>query len=115
MQARTYSKPQLVNEFYRIVADGFLEKLDEIMDDFPSEVDARNEQIALRIAALNPILAKLDTHLAATLYKSFIVLAQETAKASGGFLRIGSVSAAEHKWMKLPMLTPVLDSGDGEE
>ena len=115
MQARTYSKPHLVNEFYRIAAENFGDKLDQILDDFPSDTDARNEEIAIRLGALNPILAKLDAHLGATLYKSFVVLAKETAKASGGFLRIGSVSAAEHKWMKLPMLTPVLDSGDGEE
>ncbi len=111
MQARTYSKPQLVNEYYRIVADNFLEKLEKAIEQLPAGVDERNEEIATRLGALNPILEKLDGHLGATLYKSFVVLAQETAKASGGFLRIGSISAAEHKWVDLPMLTPVLDTG----
>lgn len=109
MQARTYSKPHLVNEYYRIVADKFLEKLDQELERLPAGVDERSEAIAVRLGALNPILAKLDVHLGTTLYKSFIVLAQETAKASGGFLRIGSISAAEHKWVQLPMLTPVLE------
>lgn len=108
LRARTYAKPNLANEYYRVVAEDFLTKLETKLSELPEDPEARNVQIAEKLGALNPILAKLDTTLAATLYKSFISLAQETAKASGGFLRIGAVSAAEHQWLKLPMLTPVL-------
>lgn len=115
MRARTYSRPHLINDYYRIVADDFLLKLDQAYNRLPGDTDERNEKIAVKLGALNPILAKLDTQLAATLYKSYVVLAQETAKASGGFLRIGSVSAAEYQWVKLPMLAPILSDGEEEE
>ncbi len=115
MRARTYSQPHLIQEYYRIVADGFLNKLDTLMDALPNELEPRSQELADRIEKLNPILAKLDNELAATLYKSFVVLAKETAKASGGFLRIGAISAAEHQWVKLPMLTPILIIGENPD
>lgn len=112
MRARSYSQPHLIQEYYRIVADGFLDKLDNLMAELPDGVEERSQELAARIEKLDPILAKLDNQLAATLYKSYVVLAKETAKASGGFLRIGAVSAAEHQWVKLPMLTPILVEGE---
>ena len=116
LYARTYSKPNLINEYYRVVATGFSEKIEKSLAALPAETEERNMQIAEKLAALNPVLAKLEMHLAASLYKSFVSLAQETAKASGGFLRIGAISAAEHQWVKLPMLTPVLlPQGESEE
>jgi hypothetical protein len=36
-----------------------------------------------------------------------VKLAEETAKASGGFLRIGAIAPEEEVWMSLPMLTPI--------
>lgn len=115
MRARTYSQPNLVSEYYRVVAEGFLNKVDQEMAGMPADTASRNALLAEKIGALNPVLGKLDTSLAATLYKSYVVLARETAKASGGFLRIGSVSAAEYKWLHLPMLTPVLLEGENAE
>jgi hypothetical protein len=56
---------------------------------------------------LNPILAKLDAEVAYLLYHGLLSLAKEVAKASGGFLRIGAVSAAEYVLVELPMLTPI--------
>ncbi|MCC6460193.1 MAG: hypothetical protein IT260_06965 [Saprospiraceae bacterium] len=116
MRTRTYSKTaHLVSEYYRVVAEGFLEKVDATMAQLPADADARNQAIAEKLSAVNPVLAKLDLHLAASLYKSYVSLAQEAAKASGGFLRIGSVSAAEYEWLKLPMIQPVEWQGEQEE
>ena len=115
MRARTYSQPHLIQEYYRVVADGFLDKLDKLMATLPKETEVRSAELDERLGKLNLILAKLDTERAATLYKSFLVLAKETAKASGGFLRIGAVSAAEHQWVKLPMLTPVIIEGENPD
>lgn len=112
MRARTYSMPGLVSEYYRVVAEDFLGKLDRLMEGMSDDVDTRNNELSEMIAGVNPILTKLDVELAATLYKSFAVLAKETANASGGFLRIGAVSAAEHRWVKLPMLTPIVVDGE---
>lgn len=112
MRARTYSQPHLIQEYYRVVADGFLDKLDKLMDTMPENVEERGAELSRKIENLNPVLAKLDPDLASTLYKSFVVLAKETAKASGGFLRIGAVSAAEHQWVSLPMLEPITLEGE---
>ncbi|MCB9330730.1 MAG: hypothetical protein H6574_06585 [Lewinellaceae bacterium] len=116
MRARTYSQPHLIQEYYRVASEDFLAKLDKAMAALPKEVEPRSAILTQRIESLNPILAKLDTELAATLYKSFLVLAKETAKASGGFLRIGAVSAVEYQWLDLPMLEPIHhESGDDIE
>ncbi len=111
MRARTYSMPGLLSEYYRVVADGFLEKVDEVMEGMPDAPEARSAELAGKIAAVNPVLAKLEPELGATLYKSYLILAKETAKASGGFLRIGAISSSEHEWVQLPMLTPIIVEG----
>lgn len=108
MRARTYSSPGLLSEYYRVVAQGFLEKVDEVMEVMPEDANHRSAELADKISAVNPILAKMDLATGASFYKSYITLAQETANASGGFLRIGAVSATENKWVKLPMITPIV-------
>lgn len=108
MRARTYSSPGLLSEYYRVVAQGFLEKVDEVMEVMSEDMQTRNAELADKISAVNPVLARMEPAMGASFYKSFLALAEETAKASGGFLRIGAVSAAENKWMKLPMLTPII-------
>jgi hypothetical protein len=107
MRARTYNNPKHLNDYYTIIANGFLEKVDKAMDELPVNVEVRSTIIAQKLTLLNPVLAKLDDPLGADLYKSYIGLAEETAKASGGFLRIGAISAEEARWIGLPMLTPL--------
>lgn len=107
MQSRTYSNPHHLNEYYGVVANNFLAKLDAALERLPFDVEHRNPVISKELEHINPILAKLDQLLAADLYKSFLGLAKETAKASGGFLRIGAISPEEAEWISLPMLTPI--------
>jgi poly-D-alanine transfer protein DltD len=107
LESRTYSNPKLYNEFYKVVYDGCLGKSDALMLQLPKEIAERNQEIAAKLSQINPIIAKLDPLPAYYFYKSLVTLAEETAKASGGFLRIGSVSAAEYEWVKLPMLTKI--------
>ncbi|GAB4497901.1 MAG: hypothetical protein OHK0019_32340 [Saprospiraceae bacterium] len=123
LRSRTYNKPKELNEFYRVVAEGFWARVQSEVAHLPNDTEARSSELSERLAKLNPILAKLDLELAADLYKGFVGLAEETAKASGGFLRIGAVSPEEKKWMNLPMLTPIValkkqqedkDEGNGE-
>ena len=108
LRSRTYNTPKELNEFYRVVVEGFWARMQSEIAHLPREAEARNRELSERLTRLNPILAKLDIELAADLYKGFIGLAEETAKASGGFLRIGAIGAEESKWVKLPMLTPVV-------
>lgn len=107
MRARAYNKPKELNEFYRVVSEIFWVKLNSFMAELPRDTEERCRLISERLKAVNAILAKLDPQVAADLYKGFRGLAEETAKASGGFLRIGAISPEEARWIKLPMLTPV--------
>lgn len=112
LRARTYNKPYHLNEYYQVVSHLFLDKVDEQMAVFPDDTEARNQLLSDKLATINPILVKVGPPLAADLYRSFVGLARETAKASGGFLRIGAISAAEAKWVNLPMLTPIEGATD---
>jgi hypothetical protein len=115
MRTRTYSKPKTLNEFYRVVSTNFLEKVDQKLSELPQDPDDRNHLISRELEKLNTALAKLEHQLAHDMYKGFLGLAEETAEASGGFLRIGAVSAAERKWIGLPMLTPIYGENTAEE
>ncbi|MBX2889593.1 MAG: hypothetical protein KF734_01575 [Saprospiraceae bacterium] len=108
LRSRTYNNPLELNEFYRVVVEGFWARVQSEITHLPTDAEVRNREIEKRLARLNPILAKLDIELAADLYKGFVGLAHETAKASGGFLRIGAISPEEKKWVGLPMLTPIV-------
>jgi hypothetical protein len=107
LRSRTYNNPRELNEFYRVVVESFWVRVQAEMAHLPSDVAQRNAEISERLARLNPILAKLEPRLAADLYKGFMGLAEETAEASGGFLRIGAISKTEAQWVKLPMLDPI--------
>ena len=108
LRVRTYANPKALNEFYRVVVEGFWMKVHSEMAHLPQDAEQRNQEISERLEKLNPILAKLDVSLGGDLYKGFVGLAEETAEASGGFLRIGAISAVEDRWVKLPMLTPIV-------
>lgn len=99
---RTYSSPEMLKEFYQEVGQDFVDKLVEVKSNYPS-----NEEISERLGLLNPVLAKLDQHVGATLYKDLKTFAEHVAKASGGFLRMWSISKEEAKWAKLPSVDPI--------
>jgi hypothetical protein len=106
MEAKSYARPKIINDFFQVVANNFTANLTQALADFPNPVN-RAELIEERLRDLNPILAKLDLALSGNLYKSLVGLAHETAKASGGILRFGAISSAEARWINLPMLTPI--------
>ena len=107
LRSRTYNNPKALNEFYRIVSNGFLEKVDAKLAELPTDTERRCQDVAHQLSKINPILAKLDQQIAADLYLGFLALAEETAESSGGFLRIGAISAVEEQWLGLPMLDPI--------
>lgn len=107
MRSRTYNNPKALNGFYRIVANRFLDKVDQRLAELPADPEHRGQEIVHRLSQLNPILAKLDVQIGADLYKGFLALAEETAESSGGFLRIGAISPVEQQWLKLPMITRI--------
>jgi hypothetical protein len=112
---RTYANPDLLQEYYKKVGEVYAARMEELIQSLPKDVDARSMAISEKLAALNPLLAKLEQHEGHLLYNSFITFAEHVAKSSGGFLRIGSISKAEAKWMELPMITPIAEPEDTEE
>jgi len=108
MRTKTYSTATYMHDFYRVAAEGFWVRVQSIMAHYPKNIATRNEAIIGKLAMLNDVFPKLDIKIAAQLYKGLLALAEEVAEASGGFLRIGAVSTEEAKWVKLPMLTPVI-------
>jgi hypothetical protein len=107
LRARSYAGKKELQEFYRIVSEGFWVELQHQMQVLPPNVKDRNKLIIKNLKEINPILAKLDHEIAYSLYKGLLALAEEVAKASGGFLRIGSISKKEQDLLNLTMLTPI--------
>ncbi len=108
LRSRTYNRPKQLNEFYRVVVEGFWVKVNGFMAELPTDPEVRGQEISRRLTKLNGVFQKLDLQLSADLYKGFLGLAEETAEASGGFLRMGAISVEERQWIKLPMLTPIV-------
>ena len=117
---RSYAKPEELNAFYEDVEQGFGDKLDALIASLPQDVTERQKVISGRLSGLNDIFPRLDNSVAHQLYESFTSFAKHIAKASGGFLRFGSVSSAEKEWISLPMIEPIIleelpEEGESEE
>lgn len=104
---RSYSGPDELQEFYENVYSDFGNKLPEIIENTPNDAKARTQIAVGKITELNAILAKLPNYIGALLYDSFVSFATHVAKASGGFLRIWSISHEEDKYIHLPMLEEI--------
>ena len=104
---RSYASEEILQEFYKHVGDTFSEDLNAQILALPKEIDPRTKLLADKIALLNEPLAKLPNLIGASLYSSYISFAKHVAEASGGFLRMWSVSGEEKKLMSLPMLSPI--------
>jgi hypothetical protein len=115
LRSRTYNKPAALNEYYSHVAEQFWAKIHAFMVEMPKETAQRNALIVQKLEPVSAILEKLEPTIAYGLYKGFRTLAEETAKSSGGFLRIGAIGEAELEWMHLPMLTPVAAPANWQE
>ncbi len=107
VRTRSYAGQEELQEFYGSISEGFWVRIQHEMSILPTDAADRNDVLSERLSQLDPILAKLDHEVAYGLYKGLLGLAAETAKASGGFLRIGAISASEHEWVKLPMIAPI--------
>ena len=104
---RSYAGPDLLNDFYTEVGKDFEKNVADLIENSPKDTKARTAIAVEKVAELNPILAKLDTQMGALLYESFTSFATHVAKASGGFLRMWSVSYEENKYIDLPMLDKI--------
>jgi len=104
---RSYAHPDSLQPYYEEIGINYEKRVEELINSLPKDVAQRSEIISGRLAELNDIFPKLEINFAKRLYDSFTSFAEHVAKASGGFLRIGSISADEKQWLDLPMITPI--------
>ena len=105
---RSYAEPEELNQFYSEVEDGFDSKVQQTLSALPDDLIAREEEISKKLSNLNIVLACLPNNIAYQVYSGFTSFAKHIAKASGGFLRFGSISSKEKPWISLPMIEPII-------
>lgn len=105
---RSFAEPESLNLFYEEAESGLISKVEKLIQELPKETDKRQREISHRLKRLNDILPLLENKVAHEIYQSLTSFAQHIAKASGGFLRFGSVSKEEKQWLNLPMVDPVI-------
>jgi hypothetical protein len=107
VHTKTIGKAAFLRPYWAEVHTDFREKVTDLLTKVPDETPFRNRILSESLAECNAILAKLDPIFAGHLYKGFLDLAEETAVASGGFMRLGAINTHERAFVDLPMLTPV--------
>ena len=112
---RSYNLKSDIKEFYKEVDTDIIEKINYYIDTLPGGVHQRNDIISEKLAALNPILDKIEQPKRYNLYKGFLTFAEHIAKASGGVLGFFGVNSEEAKLISLPMINPVPFYEDEEE
>lgn len=111
---RSYKMSKDLIGFYQEVGKTFQEDLDQLIHELPIHVADRQKILSKRLAELNPILARLDEHVAYHLYKSFLSFANHVAKSTGGLFGFFSIGPKESEVVGLPMIHPILPI-EGEE
>ncbi len=105
---RSYATEDALKDFYKEVGKTFDEDLHSLINSVPYGVEMRTKLLVEWLTDLNSPLSKLPNELAANLYHSYTTFAKHVAEASGGFLRMWSISGEEKKLINLPMLTPIV-------
>ena len=101
---RAFEEKGVMSAYYEAVGAEFSERLQAFDKALPTEVSERMSAASEKIAALNPIMRKMDDFDAAAYYKSFLSFAKHVAQASGGIMRFMSIGPEEKEVMTLPML-----------
>ena len=113
---RSYTYEDAMKDFYLELGERYQGRLSHMVENYPKDTEQRGQAISNDLSGLNAVLPKLDLEFAASFYKDLRSFATHVAKASGGFLRFGSISNAEKQWLELPMLTPIeIEQEEGEQ
>lgn len=104
VHTKTFSEKNELSEFYKELNMTAEKDLRTLIAALPDDTEERNTMISDLLSGLNPILKKLESNLALRFYKNLREFANYIATADGGFWGIGSVSAEEKAWVKLPMI-----------
>lgn len=104
VHVKTFSEKNDVSDIYHEIKDDVMVMIKEMLAEFPSDPEARLEQIKNILSGLNPVMKKLDNIFARQLYKSLKSLAVSVANASGGVLGMGTMGPAEKELLGLDMI-----------
>ena len=104
---RSYASDETLNEFYQTVGKTFSEDLNTMIKALPQGTEEREKILVENLTELNGPLPNLPNPIGAALYESFTSFAKHVAEASGGFLRMWSISGEEKKLIGLPMVNPI--------
>lgn len=106
---RSYSNSSRLGAYYESIDDGLENRVRELYAGLPKNLGEREAVLTERLAALNAILAKLESPFGYLYYSSFRSFARHVAEANGGFLRYFTVGPKEDKVVDLPMLTEIAE------
>ena len=115
---RGYSHEELLQEYYDLVGKDFDQKVRMMVKALPADQKSAVPGLAEQLAGLNTILPQLPPKIAGIFLKSLKTFATHIARASGGFLKIASISKEEKALIDLPMITfipPVIEEEETEE
>lgn len=101
---RSYAYAEELKPYYAEIGETFEVDLMALIGAVSKNTDERTASLSTKLAALNPIFAKLENAIGYQLYESFLSFAEHVAKASGGFLRFASISSAEKSLIDLDMI-----------
>lgn len=107
VKIRSYSNHFDLKPYYKDVDAQYSELFEKFLKSLSKDPDVRSREISKKLKAINDIFIKLNMRTASQLYSSFIAYAEQIARASGGILRMMSVSKEESMWIGLPMIDPI--------
>lgn len=99
----------ILQNYYKEVDKIFTDSLNEFLRVMPKDESERSNKINNELKKINDILPKLDPEFAKELYKSFLSLSKQVAKASGGIWGYGSISPEEQKYLDLEVIKPPMN------
>lgn len=94
---------ELLFSYYEIAESFFEETMTSLLSE-EKGTQTRIASLETALTNLNPILAKVDGKFASELLESWKSFAKQVAKATGGILGFGGVSAQEKHLMDLKMI-----------
>jgi hypothetical protein len=89
---------------YYEIADTYFDEVLQVLTTDERGVQERIAFLETELAALNPVLAKIDADFASELVNSWRSFAKQVAKSSGGFMGFGSISEQENYLISLKMI-----------